>query len=428
MTSYFYFDSNNQKRGPYSEVQQLQELVDHGIITPTTQMETDGGHRGMAGQIPVLKFATVGPPPKQFFCTNCGSTTSEQAVACMSCGAKPTGHRKFCRQCGAGVSPEQVVCTKCGAGVGGVTRPSAASSASQQLFCTNCGSTASEQVIACMSCGAKPTGHKKFCRQCGVPLSSEQVVCVKCGASTSATRIPDAKQMMQSVISSSNIAIIKKVVIWAIIIALVLGLGGFAVKFALSWGGNPLKKAKQGDWVRYDVSVDGRRESSVLLFEILSNDGKKVKIRTSDPSNTGYRRGLGGTPLGMPLGMMFTGQDEFEIDLTMSPKKILTWLNRCPITLNNKKVVNIVNGRTSKETLQAAGQSFNCVVTPFTITLLSGTEGETLTITCKTWMSTSKAAPVGGMIKMEIQTKIAAKNDTRTSTMTMTLDASSNKT
>ena len=54
------------------------------------------------------------PAPKEVFCTNCGSTVSEQAVACMSCGARPTGHKKFCRQCGVGLNPEQVVCVKCG--------------------------------------------------------------------------------------------------------------------------------------------------------------------------------------------------------------------------------------------------------------------------------------------------------------------------
>ena len=131
MTSYFYFDSNNQKHGPYSELQQLQELADQGIITPMTPMETDGGHKGMAGQIPVLKFnatssslpvqasRTVPVPQsvlaKELFCTNCGTSVPEQAVACMSCGARPVGHKKFCGQCGVGLNPEQVVCIKCGA-------------------------------------------------------------------------------------------------------------------------------------------------------------------------------------------------------------------------------------------------------------------------------------------------------------------------
>jgi hypothetical protein len=85
-------------------------------------METDTGHKGVAGQIPGLfpaqaaQTVPVSPSaPKHVFCTNCGNPVSEQAAACMSCGMKPIGHRKFCRQCGAGLNPEQVVCIKCGA-------------------------------------------------------------------------------------------------------------------------------------------------------------------------------------------------------------------------------------------------------------------------------------------------------------------------
>jgi hypothetical protein len=117
---YFYTDANGQKVGPYGE-QHLKQLVKAGIIGPQTPMETDTGYTGIAGQIPGLFGVvpvppqTVPPTPKQLFCTNCGATVSEQAVACMSCGAKPVGHRKFCRQCAVALGPEQVVCVKCGA-------------------------------------------------------------------------------------------------------------------------------------------------------------------------------------------------------------------------------------------------------------------------------------------------------------------------
>ena len=61
MANYFYFDQNNQKQGPVS-TQQLQELAAQGVIGPHTPMETDTGHRGVAGQIPGLRFNTVEPP------------------------------------------------------------------------------------------------------------------------------------------------------------------------------------------------------------------------------------------------------------------------------------------------------------------------------------------------------------------------------
>jgi len=130
MPNYFYADVDGQKQGPVDE-QQLQELIDQGIINPNTRLVTDTGHKGLAGQIPGLSFHSavsdpfeqtaqalpVPPPQKQMFCTNCGSSVSEQAVACMSCGARPIGHRKFCRQCAAALNPEQVVCVKCGASI-----------------------------------------------------------------------------------------------------------------------------------------------------------------------------------------------------------------------------------------------------------------------------------------------------------------------
>ena len=105
--------------------QQLQALATQGKITPNTPLETDTGHKGLAGQIPGLTFSATTPPPFAqaappaggCFCTNCGNPISEQAVACMSCGASPVGHRRFCRQCGAALNAEQVVCVRCGSPV-----------------------------------------------------------------------------------------------------------------------------------------------------------------------------------------------------------------------------------------------------------------------------------------------------------------------
>jgi len=124
--NYFYFDQTDQRQGPVSE-QQLKELAARGIIGTHTPMETDTGHKGVAGQIPGLfpaasQTQTVSgplPPPKQLFCTHCGQPIAEQAAACMSCGAKPVGHRKFCRQCGVALNPEQVICVKCGGAITG---------------------------------------------------------------------------------------------------------------------------------------------------------------------------------------------------------------------------------------------------------------------------------------------------------------------
>ena len=122
MPNFFYFDQSNQKLGPVTE-EQLRELAAQGTITPQTPMETDTGHKGVAGQIPGLTFGTAPPnpfaqsvpaSPSAIHCTNCGKPVAENVVVCMSCGAKPVGHKKFCRSCGAATTPEQVVCLKCG--------------------------------------------------------------------------------------------------------------------------------------------------------------------------------------------------------------------------------------------------------------------------------------------------------------------------
>jgi len=142
MPNYFYTDAIGRKQGPVND-QQLKVLVSEGVIKPATPLETEGGHKGLAGQIPDLfpnrSFEREVPPPtpKRSFCTNCGTACSEQAVACMSCGAKPVGHRKFCRQCAVAIGPEQVVCVKCGAKISGLP-PSRqpVPSASKQVFCT----------------------------------------------------------------------------------------------------------------------------------------------------------------------------------------------------------------------------------------------------------------------------------------------------
>jgi hypothetical protein len=60
MASYFCIDANGNKRGPYNE-QQLQVLAAQGVITPATPLETDTGHKGIAGQIAGLNFSTAPP-------------------------------------------------------------------------------------------------------------------------------------------------------------------------------------------------------------------------------------------------------------------------------------------------------------------------------------------------------------------------------
>ena len=61
MPNYFYTDENGSKWGPLT-AERLQTLIDRGTITQVTQLETDTGHTGIAGQIPGLNFSNVTPP------------------------------------------------------------------------------------------------------------------------------------------------------------------------------------------------------------------------------------------------------------------------------------------------------------------------------------------------------------------------------
>ena len=62
MPNFFYFDRTGNKQGPVS-AEQLKELATQGVIDANTPMETDTGHKGLAGQIPGL-FATPPPVPQ----------------------------------------------------------------------------------------------------------------------------------------------------------------------------------------------------------------------------------------------------------------------------------------------------------------------------------------------------------------------------
>ena len=58
MAIWFYYDEKSVRRSIND--QQLKSLVGAGVITPKTPLETEDGHKGLAGQIPGL-FAPVAP-------------------------------------------------------------------------------------------------------------------------------------------------------------------------------------------------------------------------------------------------------------------------------------------------------------------------------------------------------------------------------
>ncbi|MDR3233776.1 MAG: hypothetical protein LBT46_08970 [Planctomycetaceae bacterium] len=59
--NWYYYDNNGTKSRLISQ-QELENLVARGIITRTTRLETEGGHKGLAGQVPGLIFPSVPMP------------------------------------------------------------------------------------------------------------------------------------------------------------------------------------------------------------------------------------------------------------------------------------------------------------------------------------------------------------------------------
>lgn len=196
----------------------------------------------------------------------------------------------------------------------------------------------------------------------------------------------------------------------AMVMLLIAGL--VVITIVWGWGaGHPLKDAKPGDWARYDMTAatDGGSEKATLLVEVLSNDGKRARLRmtTTTPGRWGSQ----------------TQENEMEVDLSKSQDELALSMLTEGIPGVKKDGVKIERGKKTKETVQAAGQKFSCIVTPYTVTM-SGPDGATITATGKTW--TSKSAPVAGIVKEEGNVTIIAKTKSETVTLTQTLVASGN--
>ena len=350
MLNYFFTDANGQRQGPFND-QMLRVLVAQKKILPSTPLETDGGHTGLAGHIPGL-FVHSGIPVPQV-------QTVLQTV------------------------PQPVP-----------------QSIQRQFFCTNCGNTISERAVACMSCGVKPTGHKGFCRQCGIALNPGQVVCTQCGAKLSGmpdlSSIPDTAK---GLILAVGIIVVAVVGVWFVVSNL--------NNLNFSGGGNPLKKAKVGDWAKYNVvvSTNDKTEKATIKVEVLSNDGKTVEIRSRVTPG----------PFGKPLVL------KDEIDLSKTEEELLR--------ANMKKMVSgelgledvtikVEKGKNTKETLTVDGKKFNCVVKPYTVKVTTG--DVTFSVQSKVW--TSKTAPLDGIVRNEVRTKLPSDmGGMETFTMTISL-------
>ena len=71
MSDFFFTDATGKKQGPIN-APQLKTLAERGIITPTTLLETDTGHKGTSGQL--CRLFDVTPPQREL-----GTVSPEQS-------------------------------------------------------------------------------------------------------------------------------------------------------------------------------------------------------------------------------------------------------------------------------------------------------------------------------------------------------------
>ena len=317
----------------------------------------------------------------------------------------------------------------------------------KQLFCTNCGNAVPEHAAGCRSCGLKPTGHKNFCRQCGGVRNPDpkQVICTQCGADFGSGIIPDPTRIARAL----NGEAVKKLFIGGVALAVVAGLFWFVFPILFSsikapFGGNnnpltsQLKRAKSGDWAEYEIAFSGNgapSEREKFKIEVISNDGKRLKLQTTTTqtvrewvSNRGGDRMQRSGGEGEMQEVEKEVKTDAEIDLSKSEEEIMMSLIKGgrPIDIpfiiqkyiDSRVKVEIKKGKTTRETLSVAGQTFNCTCTPyiFSITL----DNLTLTIRdIKEWAS--KAAPISGTVQTEFRMTLPGVNKLETLTVTLRL-------
>jgi len=184
-----------------------------------------------------------------------------------------------------------------------------------------------------------------------------------------------------------------------------------------SSGGNPLKNAKQGDWIRYDVTFtvkdDNVHENKyIALFEVLSNDGKKVELQITLESGYGsYER------------ITTINLSDYRKEISQLVQEKLLTLFPFPMTADDVEtdIETERSQKTTKETILVAGNDYDCVVSTITTTLTGDTDAS-ITVVSKVW--TSQAIPITGVVKAESKTMYVTKRETLRGTLTSSFAAS----
>jgi len=225
---------------------------------------------------------------------------------------------------------------------------------------------------------------------------------------TEITRLREEIATCEMIVAHGKRSLISKPMIVAASLILAIALAAI-ITVHVRPPTHPLKNAKPGDWVRYDLALSfgDRRESGTLLTEVLTNDGKKAKVRLT------FSDSRGRSP----------DTREEEVDLTTSPEEYTMSLLRKQID-DDRGTFESKKGKKTKETVTIAGKKYDCVVVPTTVTITGGPEGETVTATNRVW--TAPGVPFGGMVKTESDVMSVTPQTTRVFTTSVTFAAFGN--
>jgi hypothetical protein len=161
---------------------------------------------------------------------------------------------------------------------------------------------------------------------------------------------------------------------------------------------NPFRNAKVGDWASYSMTTSamGQKLEAAMKMEVTAKDDKSATLKTSMTFN----------------GMDLPGQ-ETKIDLT-KPFDPLAMHGQMPKDVEAK----VEKTGEGKEKIKVGGKEYDAAWIKAKVSAKA--MGKEINSDFKVW--TSKDVPAGGLVKMEMQTKVA----NMTMDMTMELKDSGN--
>ena len=432
---YYYPDANGQKHGPVTE-QQLRALAAQGIITPTTPLETNTGYKGVAGQIKGLfpegatSFASAATKGKELaqqgmagFTKGAGEVMAGLSAAKAAAKARlrlndlnsqlVTAFRALgdvAEQAGWGGEMCQTI-RKQREDAATATAWYGKAATDAELAKNTPGVGAAKQVLR----EAKKqmvlvVGVLDGLREKAGRMLMDDTTTPHIGSKQRAEilRLIQEIAECQSIVAHGKKSLVSKPMIVAV--GLMFLLVGLVMLYIFCPSSYPLPKT--GDWVKYDVIISrgNRMENVEALFEIVSVYGKKARLRITGTDLDGRGK-----------------KEEIEIDLS-KPDVELAMLKLRPWFPPDGDISKIKfgRGRKTKETMLVANQTFDCVITPYTMTLTATNPNDkttagtvTVTVTSKEWRS--KAIPVFGSVKSEAEMTVNAKIGVVKIPITMTL-------